>query len=155
MTYTLDRPISFKKFKHSTSINHLVINLMEKNNVPFKATDLKSKIKILHYLLTRIIFSRVINHGYVIREDVVPIWILTHEISTNWVEDLVNHMIQCKENSFTKLPYGPMVSKLLATFNVYTIYEIEDPKNPQDHLRCPKRYESSYQALRGRRRLIL
>lgn len=83
MTYTLDKPIGFKNFKHSNAINALVINPMEKNKVTLKTLHLKPKVRILHYLLNRIIFPRIINHGYVIRDDVVPLWLLTHEVKTN------------------------------------------------------------------------
>lgn len=76
ITYTLDKPMGLKNFKHSTSINHLVINLMEKKKVPFKDTHLKPKVITLHYLLTRILFARVINHKYVVMEDIIPLWLL-------------------------------------------------------------------------------
>lgn len=38
-------------------------------------------------------------------------------------------MIWCKENSYAWLPYGQLITKLLATFNVDTIDEVEDPIN--------------------------
>lgn len=38
------------------------------------------------------------NRNYVIKEDIVPLWILTHEIPTNWVEEIFQHVIRSKEN---------------------------------------------------------
>lgn len=57
----------------------MVINPMEKKKFPFKVIKLKSKIIVLHYLLTRILFPRLINHNYVIREDTIPLWLLTQK----------------------------------------------------------------------------
>lgn len=93
ISYTLDKPIGFKNIKHYNSINNLVINPMEMKKVPFKSIHLKQKGRILHYLLTRIMFPRIINYGYVVREDVAPLWLLTQIISTNWVSGMFNHMI--------------------------------------------------------------
>lgn len=76
ISYTLDRPLGLKSFKHSTTLNTLIINHMEKNKVTFKFIHLKPKVRILHYLFTRIPFPRIINHVYIIREDVVPLSIL-------------------------------------------------------------------------------
>lgn len=73
MTYTLEKPTSFKNFKHSIAIIHLVINPMTKMKVPFKATHQKPKVKIFHYLITIILFLGVINHNYVVMKDVVSL----------------------------------------------------------------------------------
>lgn len=81
--------------------------------VPFKATRLKPKVGILYYLLTRILFPMIINHGYVVRKDVVSLWLLTQEIPTNWVE----------------LTYGLMITQLLTTINIDTMDETEDSTN--------------------------
>lgn len=77
ISYALNKPIGFKNFKHSTSINSLVIDPMEKKKASFKSIHMKPKLRILHYLLTIILFPRIINHRYVVREDVVPVWLLT------------------------------------------------------------------------------
>lgn len=77
MSYTLDKPIDFKKFKHSTTTNPLVINPIEKKKVSFKMFHLKQKIRIIHYLLIRILFPKILNHGYVNREDLVFIYLIT------------------------------------------------------------------------------
>lgn len=126
MTYTLDRQIDFKNFKHSTTINSMVINPMGKKKVPFKTTHSRPKLRILHYLLTKILFPRIINHGYVLREDIVSLWLITQEIPTNWVEGILNHIIQCKKIPFAGLPYGPIITRLLATFKVYTMEETKN-----------------------------
>lgn len=121
----------FKKFKHYIAINAIVINPMEKKKAPFRSIHLKPNVKILHYLLTRIMFPRIINHGFVVREDVVPLWLLTHKISTNWVDGMFNHMIR-KEISYVGLSYGPIITKLLANFNIDTMEEVEDLEKPYD-----------------------
>lgn len=73
MTYTLNIPIGFKNFKHSIAINYLITKPMENKKVPFKFTQLKSKVRITHYIVTRIPFPRIINYEYVVREDIVPL----------------------------------------------------------------------------------
>lgn len=71
ISYTFDKPIGFKNFKHSTTINALIINHMEKKKVPFKLIHLKPRVRTLHYLLTRILFSKIINHDYIVKKDLV------------------------------------------------------------------------------------
>lgn len=97
-SYTRDKPLGFRNLKHFTTLNSLVINPMEKRKSPLKSIHLKPKVWNLHYLQTIILFPRNVNHNYVIREDVVALWILTHEVLTNWVEEIFNHMIFSKEN---------------------------------------------------------
>lgn len=107
----------------------MAIDLMEKKRTPFKVTHLKQKIRILHYLLTTILFYGVINHNYVIKKDVVPLWHITQEIPTNRVDGIFNYMIWCKENPYAGLPYGQAITKLLAILNVDTIDGVDDPTN--------------------------
>lgn len=78
---------------------------------------------ILHYLQIITLFPRNINHNHVIREYVVPLWLLIQEILINWVEGIFNHVIWCKEIPSTGLPYGPIITRLLATFNIDTMDE--------------------------------
>lgn len=119
--YTLDKPLGIKNFKHSTTFDTLFINPMEKKKVPFKPVHLKPTVRILHYLITRILCPRIINNRYVIREYIVPLWLLTQKITTNWVEGMINHMIWCKEIPSVGLPYEPIITRLIAIFNIDTM----------------------------------
>lgn len=128
-SFTFDRPLGLRKLKHFTTINTLIINPMEKNKVPFKSSQLKPKVRIFHYLLTKILFPRNINHSHVQREYVIPLWLLSQEIPTNCVYLIFNNMIRCKYITSVGIPHEPIISRLLAAFNIDTMDGKEDSTN--------------------------
>lgn len=76
-SYKYETPLGSKSFKRSIALNNIVVNPMEKSHFPRKSNILKPKFCIIHYLLTKILLSKSLNLNYVIRDDVVPLWILT------------------------------------------------------------------------------
>lgn len=99
------------------------MNHMENKKLPIKASFLKSKVGIIHFLLTWILFPRKVILNFVIKEDVVPLWIIIKKFKTNWVEGIFLHMIYCKETQTDGFPYGGLITKLLGAFNINTMGE--------------------------------
>lgn len=42
------------------------------------------------------------------KEDIVPIWLMTQHIQTNFIEGMFLHMFNCKQIWTTELTYGPL-----------------------------------------------
>lgn len=114
---------------HFTTINLLIVNPMEKKKNSFRFVHLKPKVIIPQYLLARILFQRSINHGYVIWEDVVPLWLLTFININQLGIRLIKQHDRCRETPSARIPYGPIITKLLATFIIDTMEETEDSTN--------------------------
>lgn len=96
---------------------------MEKKGFPFITTRLKPKVRILHYLLTRILLPRNINIDYVIKDNIVPLRYLAKNIPTNWVDGVFHHTSHSREKYLANLPYGAMIIKILRTFNIDNLIE--------------------------------
>lgn len=102
--------LKLKKFKLFTAIVSFVMNLMQDRKLPIKANYLKEKIRVVHYLITSILLPRRDNLGVVIKEDMIPLWLMTHRFQTNWVDEMLLHMIYCKENQSSGLPYETLIT---------------------------------------------
>lgn len=119
-SYKFERSIVLKKFKQIVAVNTLVTNPMEKRIIHFRTSLFKPKVRIIHYLMTRIVLPRNININYIIKDDIIPLWLLTQSIPTNWLDEMFHHMSYYKEKSSTKLLYGEIITRILNTFNIDT-----------------------------------
>lgn len=84
----LHSTIKIKDFKRSISICSLVINPMEKIKFSIKTSFLNPRVLVIHYLLIRVLLSRNINLNFVIKDDIVSLWLITGKFQTNWVDDI-------------------------------------------------------------------
>lgn len=57
----------------------------------------------------------------------VPLWLLTFQFQTNWVDGIILHMIYCKQNQSTLLPNIAMTTKILVVVDVDAMEESVDP----------------------------
>lgn len=62
-----------------------------------------------------------------IKEDVAPLWIITHQFQTNWVDGMLLHMIYCKKIRSKGLLYGTLITKILYVVGVDSMGESVDP----------------------------
>lgn len=79
---------------------------------------MKSKVCGIHYLLRRILFPRNINLKIVIRNDIVPLCLITQQFQTNWIEGILLEMYYCKQTHSIRIPYGALIAKLLGSFEI-------------------------------------
>lgn len=118
--YRSERLIDLKNFKRTVALNTFVTNPMEKRKLLFWTTLLMPKVRIIHYLITRIILPRNNNNNYVIKDDIILLWLLTQNIPTNWVDKVFHHISYSKEKSPINFPYEALVKRILSTFNIDT-----------------------------------
>lgn len=93
------------------------MNPMEYRKLPAKADYLKV-IRVVHYLIMRILLPRQLNLDVVIKEDDIPLWLLAQQVQTNWVECMLIHMNHHKQTRITGFPYEALITKILASFGV-------------------------------------
>lgn len=102
------------------------MNPMEDRKIPIKVSYLKAKIHVVHYLITRILLPGQDNLVVVIKEDVFPLWLLTQNFQTTWVEVMLIHMIHYKQTQIVGLPYEALITKILVVFRIYIMGETVD-----------------------------
>lgn len=96
-SYKSERPIGLKNFKRTVALNTLVTNLIEKRKFSFRTNLKKTKVRIIHYLITRTMLPRKINNNYVIKDDITPLRLLIKNIPTNWMDGIFHYMSYSNE----------------------------------------------------------
>ena len=122
-SYISEKPNGLKNFKRSITLNSLVTNPMVEKKLPLRATLLNSKVRILHYLLIRILLPRNTNKQLCYKR-----WhyfhLASHTKHTNKLgRGIFHHMSLSKEKPLTYIPYGAMITTILKIFKVYTLGE--------------------------------
>lgn len=129
VSYTNKGSIKFKNYKSSIFILSFIMNPMEDGKIPINVSYLKPKVYVTHCLVPRILLPRQINLDIVIKEDVVPLWLLTQQFQTNCVEGVLFRMDHFQQTRTTWLPYRALITKVLVSFGIRTMREIMDSTN--------------------------
>lgn len=125
--YTIAKPFDSHNFKHSIFISSLLINPIDNYKLHIKINILKAPYRFIHHVVTRVLLSRKNNYKNILKEDVVIMCLLTHNIQTNWAYGVMCHMMEFKRNNSTWLPYGHLITQILSDVNVIFEREISNP----------------------------
>lgn len=69
-------------------------------------------------LLTYVILPTRKNYDELLKEDVVPIWLLTQNFQVNWTYGMVSYMFKCQKTNLVWLPYEGLITKFLVKVEI-------------------------------------
>lgn len=116
-SFTYVAPSRSKKFNHVVAFSSFLIDPMG-DNIPIKKKFMKEKFHVVHHMFTHILFPRQENYGFLIKEEIVAIWMLTQNHRTNRVDGVFNHISQCRMNHSIGFPCRSLIIKVLANARV-------------------------------------
>lgn len=58
-----------------------------------------------------------------LKEDMVPLWMLTQNLQVNWAYSMISYMLKCQRSNSVGLPYGGMINELMLRVGIHLYYE--------------------------------
>lgn len=62
--------------------------------------------RIIHYMVSHVLFLRKSNHVKLLRTNVINTWLLSNNIKANWYTRVIQHMLDCWWRCSAWLSYG-------------------------------------------------
>ncbi|KAI5416095.1 hypothetical protein KIW84_041223 [Lathyrus oleraceus] len=59
------------------------------------------------------------NRDELLKEDVIPIWLITQNFQVNWAYAIVHYMSKFQRSNSVRLPYGSLIAKFLFKARIF------------------------------------
>jgi len=76
--------------------------------------------KLLHYAYVHIPISQSTNFSKLLHEDIFMLWTIKNNIFINWLRQIIQHMLKCRDNNM-ELSYALLVAQILPTTWIYSL----------------------------------
>lgn len=92
---------------------------MRENKLPLNKKIMKASCCVVKFLMTYVLLTRRENRDELLKEDVIPIWLITQNFQVNWAYAIVHYMSKFQRSNSVGLPYGSLIAKFLFKARIF------------------------------------